>query len=431
MMSVENLTERMGNAHLNDEQLPFNPGPEMGIPQDALEHIPRYLFRIVSPHSNGYTDSTWVHSQAAADNIPSSREDIFLNLGRDKQEAVALTLLFHLRWWSKDDMADNFVSWTSSLLFALQYIYYRHWSNRDGSDLKDIKLFVVDTTLFPRGTFMRDIDLINAFSPVADDYTRRELELVQGWRTGGPNYFGEYLSQGLLKIEDKYQVIPASVLIDGDRLWRLQPAFKNIHSHAQASMDRPSWPKEVTRIRGVLRGNGRPSIQFTEEGMRERVMALEPIIDSFEPAWRRPMAIFFIALMGCESEIPSPGIETDILYQFLKRAGLLEKPGLRLAQFQLDASDVMVESRRAEQVLLQVYKYGQLCKNLKIAQQAASKVQRLLVRHNIYHREDGSAAAGGNETLASGHQRVLDTLDSIRALCDQASEVYSVAHEGE
>lgn len=59
-------------------------------------------------------------------------------------------LYIHLRWWGTLSDPDNLVSWTSSLLFALQYVFYRHYSSKDGSSLDTIDLCVVDTLLFLR-----------------------------------------------------------------------------------------------------------------------------------------------------------------------------------------------------------------------------------------------------------------------------------------
>ncbi|KAL4919442.1 hypothetical protein BDW62DRAFT_199754 [Aspergillus aurantiobrunneus] len=160
------------------EQLAFNPHEDLGIAPSALDDIPRYLFRVVSPCSDGQTDSAWVRFEAACRNTESSRQEIFQNLESQKKEVVAHTLNKHLRWWPKDDVEDNFVSWASSLLFALMYIYYRHQSSRDGSSLEEIKLYVIDTVLFPRGTFdfYGEIEHIDLSSfPVAAPESMPEL----------------------------------------------------------------------------------------------------------------------------------------------------------------------------------------------------------------------------------------------------------------
>jgi hypothetical protein len=70
----------------------------------------------------------------------------------------------------------------------------------DSSAFEDISLCVVDTTLFPPGVFLRDLDLIRAFRAFdeqLDDFGN--LRLI---KRGELLYFGEYISQGALKIED-------------------------------------------------------------------------------------------------------------------------------------------------------------------------------------------------------------------------------------
>src|ERR1700722_578744 len=127
----------------------------------------------------------------------------------------------HLQWWGK----DNLVSWTSSLLFALQYIFYRHTDSRDGSSLDKIYLCIVDTVSFPKGIFLRGMDLINAYC-----LFDANLLGLKGLRTRkhrdftGSFYFGEYLSQGALRIEGKCRIVSAQEIMD-QRLSSLQPEF--------------------------------------------------------------------------------------------------------------------------------------------------------------------------------------------------------------
>lgn len=178
--AMDDLTETMESARLEDgprepEHLLFEPKEDSGLPQEALDRIPRYLFRVASPRSDGITGEKWVRSEAVKRNLPSSREDIFFNLDPSKKKTVAQTLNLHLRWWPKGELEDNFVSWTSSLLFAIQYIYYRHLHDKDRSSLEEIKLYVVDTTLFHRGTFLCDLDLIDVFRDFDDRPPRKGL----------------------------------------------------------------------------------------------------------------------------------------------------------------------------------------------------------------------------------------------------------------
>lgn len=149
-----------------------------------------------------------MRSESASRNKASSAEDIFHKLDLEKRTIVARTLNLHLRWWPKGDSDDNFVSWTSSLLFAIQYIFYRHLSFKDRSSWEDIKLYVIDTAQFPKGTFLADLDLIHAFCEY-DTTPGNNLGSFESLRKMQDYYFGEYLSQGSLKIENKFVLIPA------------------------------------------------------------------------------------------------------------------------------------------------------------------------------------------------------------------------------
>lgn len=308
------LTEAMENTRLGDapgesEQLQFRPQADSGIAETVLNNIPRYLFRVASPRSDGNTNEIWVRSESAHRNRNSSREDIFSNLDSKKRTEVAQTLNLHLRWWPKGSYEDNFVSWTSSLLFAIQYIYYRHLSHRDGSCLAEIKLYIIDTMQFPRGTFLRDLDLINIFCEFNE-----ELKGFQSMRNRPDYYFGEYLSQGSLKIENKCQVIPADILFEQDRLRRIQPEFAEFaHIRRDTVGGKPPWPREVNRLRNTLwPGTKLPILPVNE--MSGRLQAVEEIMEYVASGWRYPIAIYFAALIGSESSIEGQETADDNVF---------------------------------------------------------------------------------------------------------------------
>ncbi|CAG9950124.1 unnamed protein product, partial [Clonostachys rosea f. rosea IK726] len=88
---------------------------------------------------------------------------------------------------------------------------------RDGSALEDIKLCIVDTTECPDRSFVRDIDLIRSFSLF--DIGLRDLKNLRlgksQSKSSGCYYFGEYLSQGALRIEGRCQIVSAMDIING------------------------------------------------------------------------------------------------------------------------------------------------------------------------------------------------------------------------
>jgi len=160
-MALRDLADELETLSLAEpEYLLFNPTGDRSWLREKFGDIPRYLFRVFTPKSDGSTDRFWVKSKDARYERANHRVDI---LSRDQNQQVASMINRHLRWWGKDGDEDNLVSWTSSLLFALQYIFYRHTHPKDGSGLDRIYLCVIDTNSFPEGVFLRDMDLIHAY----------------------------------------------------------------------------------------------------------------------------------------------------------------------------------------------------------------------------------------------------------------------------
>ena len=155
---MDDIADGLGSLSLTPpEFLPFNP-PEGHWLRTTFNGVPRYLFRVYTPKSRGSTDRIWTKSMDAKDDKESSQLDIF---ARDDKEAVAAMLNRHLRWQEGNE--DNLVPWTSSLLFALVYIFHLNANPRDRSAFGAISLCVVDTSGFIPGVFLRDLDLIREF----------------------------------------------------------------------------------------------------------------------------------------------------------------------------------------------------------------------------------------------------------------------------
>lgn len=223
-MALEELAGPLTSLRLStDECLTYDPSGEKSWLLQKLDDTPRYLFRVYTPRSCGTTDTSWTKSRNARYGTPSSRLDI---LARSDKKVAAM-LYRHLTWKEGD---DNFVSWTSSLPFALVYMFHLHANSRDGSEFTDIQLCITDTTRLPGEVFLRDLDLIRAYSPF--DANLAEMETLRTQVQGGRFYSGEYLSQGALKIEGKCDIVSASALID-QGLFDLQPIFREF----------TRWPK--------------------------------------------------------------------------------------------------------------------------------------------------------------------------------------------
>ncbi|KAG9253092.1 uncharacterized protein F5Z01DRAFT_174232 [Emericellopsis atlantica] len=202
-------------------QIPFCPSGNLAT---ELDNTPRYLFRVYSRNSSGENNTQWMKSPAALEN---NLTDIF---ARDDAANVATVLNEHLRWWPKS-CADPFISWTTSLLFAIQYIIYKH--KTEGTELQRMHLCIVDTTMFPKGVFIRDLDLMEEFHDKVPNGQERGLQNYLNLRTkryspnSGAYYFGEFLSQGQTNIKTKGR--SSTVTCDKivkDELFTILPQFR-------------------------------------------------------------------------------------------------------------------------------------------------------------------------------------------------------------
>ncbi|OJJ40923.1 hypothetical protein ASPWEDRAFT_23054 [Aspergillus wentii DTO 134E9] len=333
-MSIEDLTSGVRDVSMNDE--PELPECLLFKPQkDTFDNVPRYLFRAVFPFSKGQTNERWVRSEAACQNNPSSLKDIFSSFYDGEQQDVAYTLNQHLRWWEKHKANDNFVSWTSSLLFALQYIHYRHIKDR--CSLSDVKLYVVDTEQFERGAFIRDKDIMEPFLGLDDPGFRYNLEKMWRLRNKPTWYFGEYLSQGSMKIAGKCQVVSAEAVLGENRLGHVQPHFQQMPKN-------PDWAREVDWLRKSIWGNP-PLSPLSSEEVHDAKMVVEQLTDQFDHGWKLPMAIYFWALTGetlCDAHQP--------FFDIFESIYRLEKKNGRPSPFKVIAPDTMPELKFVKDV---------------------------------------------------------------------------------
>lgn len=166
----------------------------MQVEAAQANQIPRYLFRISDWKSPGTTNTTKVSSP-----------------GWDRGDGTkcihAEMLTKHLQWAcsKRGEAGCNLMSWTSSLLFALAYGFYRHRTNIPHTPLSDIRLLIVDTSKFPPGTFTSDLDLMEKYRNEDQDL-QENLQSLFELRTktrNGVYYFGEYLSLGSVKVRGK------------------------------------------------------------------------------------------------------------------------------------------------------------------------------------------------------------------------------------
>ncbi|RBR10239.1 hypothetical protein FVER53590_01698 [Fusarium verticillioides] len=183
------------------------------------KHIPRHLFRAYDVNSTGRNNEDVIASVFSQhDKANNHRSDIF---SMNYQEASGM-LHHHLdRGLSSPWETDNLVSWSSSLIFAIQYANWRFCNPPRFSRPMDIRICAVDTSKFPRGQFARDKWLLNCFKNTEfsdPENSFRELRLNEDHDNG------EYLSQGVLHIEDRSCTLSLRSL-ENAGLWNLYPEF--------------------------------------------------------------------------------------------------------------------------------------------------------------------------------------------------------------
>ncbi|KAL4982175.1 hypothetical protein BDW68DRAFT_64073 [Aspergillus falconensis] len=277
--------------------LVFNPKPTDRIhtPLFNDNFTPRYLYRLVAPQSAGTSTSSTV--------VPPIVEGYTKDIFQLPTPKAANLLLNHLLWQRGHENGCNLMSWTSSLLFALQYALYRH--RKDGDDLRHIHLIILDTTLFPTGTFIKDMEIMRAFSG-ADRRLQKFVEFRES-----EYYFGEYLTQGKLAIQNRCVWTSVQKMIDSG-LFDLQPALAD-------KTQWQWWPKRVLVFREQFEtGKCVPTTDADVE------TAVEMARQCFGGNWVVPGAIMLLALQPRKRDdrIILQGLKARFPVSEIRRAGL-------------------------------------------------------------------------------------------------------------
>lgn len=210
------------------------------LPQCHLSDVPRYLFRAFDHKSTGRNDHNVIAStESISMNSRSSRADLLSRTG----EEAAIMLYRHLTkpcFEENDERGnvDNLMSWSSSLLFVIQYATWRCYKRH--CTPAEVEICMVDTTKFPHGQFARDMSLIRAYR--GSPQLAQEIRDFFNFRLKRKYYDnGEYLSQGVLHHTGRSVVVSLSQLIEAG-LYDLYPEFAD-------SAEMSSWTKRVGALR--------------------------------------------------------------------------------------------------------------------------------------------------------------------------------------
>ncbi|KAJ3548779.1 hypothetical protein NM208_g839 [Fusarium decemcellulare] len=196
-----------------------------------FQNVARYLFRAFDRKSSGTNDDDVVASTMSK----SERGSDILSL---TTHDAAKMLLGHLNKGPFNGLArDNLMSWSSSLMFVIQYAIWRsHVGNLPPSE---VRICAIDTTKFPNGQFVRDMALLKAYQ---DTVLNEGQKSFLRFRLGRADYDnGEYLSQGLVNHGGRSSTFSLQDLVDAG-LYELYPELEDAES-------RQYWTNRVKSLR--------------------------------------------------------------------------------------------------------------------------------------------------------------------------------------
>ncbi|RFN49476.1 hypothetical protein FIE12Z_6265 [Fusarium flagelliforme] len=239
-------------------------GPTLFVPPRAfsrsetempLRDPPRYLFRVYDSKSKGINSPKIIASvRHSAMEPPIPKINILFGNTKqpptdEEKQSASKKLHSHLIGPNLNDETekaeilqhDNLVSWSSSLLYVIQYANSRFCKLGE-----DVVICAVDTTQFPKGQFVRDMDLLEYFSH--GDLTDEEKAFSKLRRSGVRDNNGEYLSQGMLHVEGRSCTLSLRALKEAG-LWDLYPEF-NINVATLGAPVRSECETYVDLLRG-------------------------------------------------------------------------------------------------------------------------------------------------------------------------------------
>ncbi|KIW22040.1 uncharacterized protein PV07_12558 [Cladophialophora immunda] len=215
----------------------FYPPASLCMQSLNLDAEPPYLFRTFDEVSSGRNDDSVVASTASVFSPQdSSRTDL---LGLERHRATELLHQHLTKSCFHGKVSDNLMSWSSSLLFTVQYAIWRARIRK--CPRSDIKICIVDTRKFPKGQFVQDLWLIRAYYATAADIGG-ETQRFFRFRLENENFYnGEYLSQGEVNHGGRSCVISLKQLLDAG-LSQLYPEFEEPRGSEK-------WPHRVMELR--------------------------------------------------------------------------------------------------------------------------------------------------------------------------------------
>lgn len=234
----------------------FDPRRSLLVRVPRLTDVPRYLFRAFDKSSSGLSDGRVVASEESISLSAGERSRVDL-LSRPQAEAAKmLHNHLHKPCFGAGEPDDNLMSWSSSLLFVVQYAIWRsrHHARRTTQTPKEVSICAIDTTKFPRGQFARDMELIRIYGETAEaDYDMRKFF---DFRLNSSEFDnGEFLSQGKVHHAGRSCVISLDQLVQAG-LFDLYPELAEGTAGASG---KERWTNRVLSLRSGWSTNNHPT----------------------------------------------------------------------------------------------------------------------------------------------------------------------------
>lgn len=267
----------------------FEPGDRFRHLTDNYHATPQYLFRAFSPRSNGINSPTRIAS--AAVQFDRDTSDI---LTRDRDDAMIM-LEEHLLW--KNDDEDNLVSWTPSLIFALQLALYRAEKDIPPYPAERIYICMLPTRLFPDRTFMSARGLLEAYGVKNEEKLKHEY------------HDHEFLSQGEIRLPEHGSATLAQFMT----------TFAQMKQHGLHDIFPPydPWEEPTLFIRvSELRTEFEDAEGPMHPTMKE-IHAAEAISTSCFPGINEQL-VTFLALLSCAPRFDNDTYIADYAHKHFK-----------------------------------------------------------------------------------------------------------------
>jgi len=185
------------------------------------------------------------------------------------------------------------MSWTSSLLFALQHGLRRHQTDDDKPEMSQISLLILDTRGFPTGTFIKDLEIMEVFAPSTDlNQTKNLDDLFQLCKSDRGYYFREYLTQGNMDVRGRCVVTNMQKLIDAG-LFKLMPELGDKNRWGE-------WANRVVCLRESFKAYQETRTATHTEVRKAITIAMACLGND----WDIPVAIMLLALKRRQRKDP-------------------------------------------------------------------------------------------------------------------------------